>query len=165
VLVGPIAAGWYAGVARIAEGSKTAHVALTTASYPAMADRRDRRAVLARARRLNLAMAAVVATVLIIGGRFLIDHLYGASFAPSKPALTILAVGLVASCVATFETLSMLADHREREVMKVMAACLAVLVVGVIALVGALGWTGACWAMLAADALQAVLLTRCRTRR
>ena len=164
VLVGPTANGWYSGAARIVEASKTGHIALAAATYPVMADHQDRSAVLGRARRTNVMMAIAVAVVLIIGGRVLIERLYGPAFGESKPALTILALGLVASCVATFETLAMLAEHREREVLRVMGVSLVVLLVGLVAMVTAVGWIGACWAMLVADVTQSALLRRSRVR-
>lgn len=171
MLVGPTANGWYSGAARIVEASKTGHIALATAAYPMMAEATrddagaDHVAVLRRARLTNFVLALVVAGGLAIAGRMLVERLYGSAFAESKDALTILAVGLVASCVATFESLALLAEHREREVVRVMAACLAVLLVGLVVMVAAIGWVGACWAMLAADTAQAALLMSRRARR
>jgi O-antigen/teichoic acid export membrane protein len=171
VLVGPTANGWYSGAARIVEASKTGHIALATAAYPVMAEstRGDAGAdlglMLRRARLTNFVFALAVAGGLAVAGRMLVDRLYGSAFAESKHALTILAVGLVASCVATFESLAMLAEHREREVLRVMGACLAVLLGCLIVMVAAFGWIGACWAMLVADVTQASLLMKRRGRR
>ena len=171
MLVGPTANGWYSGAARIVEASKTGHIALAGAVYPVMADATrddagaDLGVVLRRARVTNFVSALAVAAGLAIAGRVLVDRLYGPGFAESKAALTILSVGLVASCVATFESLALLAEHREREVLRVMGVCLAVLLVGLVTMVAAFGWIGACWAMLAADLTQAVLLTRKRAGR
>ena len=171
VLVGPTANGWYSGAARIVEASRTGHIALATAAYPAMAEATrddagaDVRVMLRRARLTNFVLALAVAGGLAIAGRVLVERLYGSAFAESKDALPILAVALVASCVATFESLALLAERREREVLRVMAACVAVLLVGLVVMVTAFGWIGACWAMLAADVAQAALLTSRRVRR
>jgi O-antigen/teichoic acid export membrane protein len=172
VLVGPTTTGWYSGAARLVEASKTGHIALAGATYPVMAEaaarpgNHHRDAVLRTAKRTNLAMAIVLATMVIFVGPTLIDRLYGSAFASSKHAVTILAVGLVPSCVATFQSLSLFAEGREREVLRIMVVSIVVLGVGLAGFIAAFGWIGACWAMLVADSTQAILLmTRRRSRR
>jgi O-antigen/teichoic acid export membrane protein len=163
--VGPTATGWYSGASRIVEASKTGHVALAGAAYPLMAEAdkrpgdRDRELLLHRSRRLCLVSGAVVSITLVVGGPFLVDHLYGSAFASARSAVVILALGVVPSTLATFQSLALFAQHRERDVLRVMNVCIGVLVGGMVTLVPAVGWIGACWAMLVADITQAALLT------
>lgn len=165
VLVGPTATGWYSGASRIVEGSKVGHTALATATYPVMAaagghdDAVDRTAVVRRSWRACLVLGVAVSLVLIVAGNAVIDRVYGPEFVNSRHAVTILALGVVPSTIATFQSLAYLAQHREREVLRVLGGAVAVLALGIAVLVPVLGWIGACWAMLIADIAQAAVLT------
>jgi O-antigen/teichoic acid export membrane protein len=169
LLVGPAATGWYAGSARIVEGSKVGHVAIATATYPVMARGRVAREdgapdmgsyrMVQRSWAACLVLGAAVTVTLLVVGPALVSLLYGDGFADSRRGVIVLALGVVPSTVATFRTLSLLAEHREREVLWAMALGVAVLAVVSFALVPAFGWIGACWAMTIADTSQAVVLT------
>jgi O-antigen/teichoic acid export membrane protein len=171
VLVGPVATGWFAGASRIAEASKTGHLALYSAVYPAMAEDHASEPGARRAGALDwswrvcLALGAVVTIALLVVGPVLIDWLYGPAFAPSKGGLAILAVAVLPSTMATYQSLALLAAHREADTLRVLAVSLGVLVVAAGVLVPAIGWQGACWAILAADTVQACLMLRARAHR
>jgi O-antigen/teichoic acid export membrane protein len=126
LFVGPNASGWYSGASRIVEGSKVGHVALATASYPLMVqEHTDADAAVAVAVRRSwtacLVLGASVSIVLLVAGPTMVSWLYGDGYAPSGRGLRILALGVIPSTVATFHALSMLAEHREREVLQTMA--------------------------------------------
>jgi len=170
VVVGPVATGWFAGASRIAEASKTGHLALFSAVYPAMAEdqagERDgsRAAALALSWRVCIALGGAVTVGLLVVGPALIDWLYGPAFAPSKGGLAILAVAVLPSTMATYQSLALLAAHREADTLRVLAISLGVLVLAASVLVPTVGWQGACWAILAADTAQAGLMLRARAQ-
>ena len=64
--------------------------------------------------------------------------------------------------MATYQSLALLAAHREADTLGVLAISLGVLVVAAGVLVPAVGWQGACWAVVAADTTQAALMIRAR---
>ena len=79
VMVGPVATGWFAGASRVVEASKTAHLALFGAVYPAMAEATATAATAATTRRA----AEVAPERPISGGR---GGCASGSAAPSPPA-------------------------------------------------------------------------------
>ena len=168
VLVGPVATGWYAGASRITEASKTGHLALFGAVYPAMAQDEAERAdagpapALGWSWRVCVALGGAVTAGLLVLGPTLVDWFYGPAFAPSKGGLAILALAVVPSTMATYQSLALLAAHREADTLRVLAISLGVLVAAAGVLVPAVGWQGACWAVVAADTTQAVLMIRAR---
>ena len=165
VVVGPVATGWYAGASRIVEASKTGHLALFGAVYPAMAEDRARdtsderhRAGLHWSWRVCVIFGGIVTAGLLLVGPLLIDWLYGPAFAPSKRALDILALAVVPSTVATYQSLSLLAAHRETDNLRILGASVVVLLAALTTLVPTVGWIGACWAVVIADTTQASLM-------
>jgi O-antigen/teichoic acid export membrane protein len=169
MFVGPAATGWFAGASRVVDASKTGHLALFGAVYPAMAEERsaapptDRRpSELGWSWRLCVLLGGLVTAALLLLGPFIIDVLYPATFGPSKTALAILALTVVPSTVATYQSLTLLAEHREDETLRVLLISVTVLAALLVVLIPAIGWVGACWAVLGADTTQAVLMLRTR---
>jgi len=162
VFAGPAATGLYSSAARVVEASKTGHVALGAATFPLMAEAENRpgdaelTGVLRRSWMVCIGLAAAASLVLVVAGPTVVEHLYGHAYRRAEHAVVLLAVGIVPSTLATFLSLAMLAKHREREVLWVLALAVVVLAVALAVLVPALGLIGACWAMLAADTVQAV---------
>jgi O-antigen/teichoic acid export membrane protein len=186
VMVGPVATGWYAASARVVDASKTGHLALFGAVYPAMAHARTAETVAPAAlgdaagatsspsparRNLDwswrtcLLLGAAVSIALLLVGPLLIEWFFGPAFAPSKGALAILALTVVPSTAATYQSMALLADHRDTDTLRILTISLAVLVALLATLVPAVGWTGACWAVLGADFVHAALLLRARSDR
>lgn len=168
VAAGPAGTGWFAGASRIVEGSKTGHVAFFAALYPLLArahaglDDRDTDAI-ARSRRLSVLGAAALSVALIAASPLLVDLLYGPAFAPSAAGLSVLALAIVPSTLATFSTLELVAAHREGFTVRSIAISLAVLGGLLAVLIPLLGWIGACWAIVGAEVVQAgTLLLVCR---
>jgi O-antigen/teichoic acid export membrane protein len=168
VVIGPVATGWFAGASRIVEASKTAHLAMFSAVYPAMAEAHVEGDVdatpdgdgpdLGWSWRVCLGLGGVVTAGLLVLGPFLIDRLYGPTFGPSRSGLAILALTVIPSTVATYTSLALLAAHREGETLRVLLISLAVLLVLLAVLLPTVGWMGACWAVLGADTTQASLM-------
>jgi O-antigen/teichoic acid export membrane protein len=113
---------------------------------------------------LCIALGGLVTAALLVLGPLIIDVLYAPTFGPSKTALAILALTVVPSTVATYQSLTLLAEHREDETLRVLAVSAAVLMALLLVLIPAIGWIGACWAVLGADITQAVLMLRTRAR-
>jgi O-antigen/teichoic acid export membrane protein len=165
---GPAATGLFAGALRIVEASRTGHVALFASVYPAMAeayaDRTSNPVTLRWSWRLSVVSAVLISGALLLLGPTLVDHLYGAAFGPAKPALAILAVGVVPSTIAAYQSLALLAADRARDGLRALSASLATLVAATAALIPAVGWIGACWALVIADTTNAALMTAARVR-
>jgi O-antigen/teichoic acid export membrane protein len=168
VMVGPVATGWYAGASRVAEASKTGHLALFGAVYPAMAEAKTGEAAAAahhglqRSWRACLVLGALVSAGLLLIGPWLIEVLYGPSFVPSQNALRILALSIVPSTAATYQSLALLADHRDDETLWIQVVSLVALAVLLAGLVASFGWLGACWAVLGAETARAALMVYAR---
>jgi O-antigen/teichoic acid export membrane protein len=168
VMVGPVATGWYAGASRVAEASKTGHLALFGAVYPAMAEANSGDAAasarpgLQRSWRACLLLGALVSVGLLVIGPWLIELLYGPSFVPSQNALRILALTIVPSTAATYQSLALLADHRDEETLWIQVISLVVLAVLLAGLIASFGWLGACWAVLGAETARAALMLYAR---
>ena len=165
----PVVAGWLSAATRVADASKTGHVAWFTALFPSLAadanaDPDERRARARRARRLSVGLGVVVTIGLVTFGPWLTTTLYGPSFAPSRAAVRVLALAVVPSTVATHQSLALLVARREIVTLRVLAVCAFVLAVLLAVLVPLLGWIGACWSVVLAETVHATLLTRAARR-
>jgi PST family polysaccharide transporter len=160
-LGGAALTGWYSAALRAVEASKTVHLSVFTALYPAMAQADPSGQVAGTIRlswRLLLAGAFALALGLSLLSTTLVDLLYGVGFAAATPILRILAWMLVPYTVNSFLTLAFVASHRVRAVGWALTASL--LGLGLLSLwwIPAYGLEGAAWAALSAECLQAVLL-------
>jgi O-antigen/teichoic acid export membrane protein len=122
------------------------------------------RAALRWSWRASVAGGVLISGALLLAGPWLIDRLYGAAFAPARTGLVILALGVVPSAVATYQSLALLAADRARDTLRVLASSLAILVATTALLVPTVGWIGACWATLVADIANAALMLAARAR-
>jgi O-antigen/teichoic acid export membrane protein len=171
MFAGPAATSWYSCASRTVEASKAGHVALFGAVYPVMAEGRvaDRRddAVqrdLRRSWRLCIGLGGLVAVALLLIGPILIGRLFGDAFEPSIAGLRILAVAVIPSTIATYQSLALLAAHAEATTLRILSVSLLILVAGTATLVPVMGWIGACWAVLSAETAQAALMLASRRR-
>lgn len=169
MFAGPAATGWFAGASRVVEASRTGHVALFGALYPAMAEAhaaaeagQSSAGGLGWAWQLSVLGAAAISASLFVLSSLTIELLYGPAFAPSAGALGILALSVVPSTVATHQSLELLAAHREALTLRALLASLVVLVALLAALVPIAGWIGACWAVLGAEIVLAGTLLALR---
>ena len=164
-LAGAAVTGWFSAGLRTVEASKTIHLAVFTALYPAMAEasfaRDDAEELLpwsgsfGLSWKLLLAGAGAAALVLTLFADPITRLLYGAEFAESVLALKILAWTLIPFTVNNFLSLANLAVRRERIVIRVQ-------LVGLLIMFGLDAWwvpqwglTGACLASLLAESAQA----------
>jgi O-antigen/teichoic acid export membrane protein len=166
---GIASAGFFSAPSRVVEAAKVGHLAVFTALYPAMAERKGRdRHWFQSYRPEGLALLAVAALAslgcsLLAGP--LITWLFGVEYHPSIPVLKILAWTLLPYTVNGFLSLAFLANGDE-------AAVLAGLSTGLLALAALTAWwgkaggaQGAAWAVLYAECLQAAVLSFQAARR
>jgi len=171
-LVGPAQTGWFSAALRVIEASKTVHLAVFTALYPAMALvskgtlpaemagtrwKKPWQGSFGQAWKLLLAGAAAASLVIFFLARPITQILYGPEYASSAEGLRLLSYILIPFTVNTFFSLAILADHKEQTVMRVQ-------LVGLATLIGLNAWwiprwgvAGACLAFVLAETLQAIL--------
>jgi O-antigen/teichoic acid export membrane protein len=162
--------GIFSAAARMVEASKTAHIAVFVALYPAMASGMSSRAT--RAERSEpvgegrrsayfgflLAGALIISLLLFILAKPLVIILYGNEFLLSINVLQILAWTLIPFTLNTYLTLSFLASKREGLVGRALAVSLLGLLILNLWWIPARGPAGAAWASLIAECLQSVIL-------
>jgi O-antigen/teichoic acid export membrane protein len=172
VVAGPAATGWFVGASRIVEASKTGHVALFGALYPAMVANRVSSASgstldrdIGRIGRMSTVAAGALSAGLAILAPFIVRLLYGPAFGPSAGALAILAISIVPSTIASYRSLALLAEHREALALRALAASLMALIGLLAVLIPIAGWIGACWAVLGAESVLAAGMLIASSRR
>ncbi|HEX5239870.1 MAG TPA: oligosaccharide flippase family protein [Candidatus Limnocylindrales bacterium] len=185
LVAGPLATGWFAASARIADGSTAGHVALFGALYPELvvtaeaidatpvstpdatpvatpdATRDQARA----ARAISLGGSIVIAAILVLFGPAIVGLLYGPSFEPAAAVLSILAIGVIPSIEATRGSLELVASGRETAMIGALAGSLATLVLLLAVLVPVAAAPGAAWAVLGGELVQAGLVGMASRRR
>ncbi len=171
-LAGPAPTGWFSAALRVVEASKTVHMAVFIALYPAMAYgaktispageantlwKKPWEGSFKQAWRLLLAGAVAASLALFFLAGPITRILYGPEYAPAAESLRLLGLILIPFTVNTFFSLSILANHKEQTVMVVQ-------LVGLVALVGLNAWwiprwgvNGASPAYIMAETLQALL--------
>jgi O-antigen/teichoic acid export membrane protein len=173
-LDGPAVTGWFSAALRAVEASKTVHLAVFTALYPAMAQAANAalakpsaeqtnenltgagfwKGSLGRHGKLLLGGALLAALGLCLLAAPVTLLLYGEEYAPAIQALRILAWILVPFTANTFLSLSFLAARRERTVMRVQLIGLGTLAVLNAWWIAQWGLVGACLASVAAESVQ-----------
>ncbi len=162
-LAGAAATGWYSAGARVVEAAKIGHVAVFTALYPMMAQQRSRSgADWARRFRgpgLGLLVGAVLAACsLELLAKPLTLLLYGDAYLPAAGLIRILGWLLVPYSLNSFLTLAFLARGEEAAIVRALAvgtATLAILTAWWTPMAGA---SGAAWAAVCAEVVQAMVL-------
>ena len=171
-LVGPAPTGWFSAALRVIEASKTVHMAVFTALYPAMAQaskagppaalavrsgRNPGKAPLSNPGGCLLAGAGAASLAILIFAGPLTRFLYGPEYAPAAAGLRVLGLILIPFTANTFFSLAIFADHKEQTVMRVQLA-------GLVTLVGLNAWwiprwgvAGACLAFVLAETAQVLL--------
>ena len=170
-LQGPAITGWFSAALRVLEASKTVHLAAFTALYPAMAlaaggqpageaglsGGAPWRGSFRLSWKFLLFGAVLVSTALFFLAAPLTSFLYGSDFAPSVPALRLLAWVLIPFTVNTFYSLYGLANHKEKRVMYVQLTGLVTLVALNSWWIPKWGLSGACLAAILAESAQAAI--------
>jgi O-antigen/teichoic acid export membrane protein len=156
-LGGAALTGLYSSALRVVEAAKLVHLAVLTALYPRMAQPESAGAVWLSFRWL-LAWALALAVGLSLLAAPVVNLLYGAAFASAAPILCILAWTLVPYTVSAFLSLAFVASHRPRAVGWALTVSLTGLGFFSLCWIPAYGLSGAAWATLSAEILQAFVL-------
>jgi O-antigen/teichoic acid export membrane protein len=150
--------GLFSAAARVVEASKSAHLAVFAALYPALAQSSGQGERLHGYFRFLLAGALLIAVSLAAFANPLVTLFYGNEFNLSADMLRILAWTLIPFTVNTWFTLSYLASKREGLVGRALAASLVGLLTLNLWWIPARGPEGGAWASLLAESLQSVIL-------
>ncbi|HET9587657.1 MAG TPA: oligosaccharide flippase family protein [Anaerolineales bacterium] len=180
---GAVETGLYSAAFRAVEASKTAHLAVFAALYPAISkgmsllhspasmlsaavatastsdlpSAQRERLVTAYAKFL-LAGATIISLSLFILAGPLVVFLYGSEFMVSSSILQILAWILIPFTINTYLTLSLLALNRERLIGRALAISLLALLALNFWWIPARGAEGSAWAALVAECVQSIVL-------
>lgn len=156
-LAGDSVTGWFSAAARIVAALQLAPQALLGALFPLMSrwsfDKQLVRAPLI----LSIAFGALAALGITFAAPPLIALIYGARFAPSASALSLLIWGLIPYTFTATVTLELIATRRERRVVFGNLIGVGVSAAMYVVLVPAFGLIGACWASVASEWTQAAL--------
>lgn len=166
---GAMETGIYSAASRAVEASKTMHLAVFAALYPAMAQTINRRSSSPErsewayrdqrfVARFLISGAILISVTLFVSAKPLVILLYGIEYISSVRVLQILAWILVPFTVNTYLTLSFLASNRERLVGRALTASLLGLLILNLWWIPASGPEGSAWAALIAEILQSALL-------
>lgn len=152
--------GLFSAAARIVEAARLGHIAAFTVFYPALAKEHhagiDRR--IFHLSGLFLVVAASGGSVLLFFlARPLIEVFFGSDYRASVPVLQVLAFSLIPYTVSSFLSLEFLAQNKEKILLRLLAFSLLVQLILSSLFIPRLGASGAGWAILIAETVQAVL--------
>ena len=156
-LSGAALTGLYASALRVVDAAKLVHFATLTALYPLMA-RSESSGMVQLSLKLLLAWALALAVGLSVLAAPMVHLLFGEQFTPAAPILRILAWTLPPYTVSSFLSLAFVARNRPRAVGWALTVSLFGLALFSCYWIPAYGLTGAAWATLTAEIIQAVLL-------
>ena len=161
-LFGALPAGLFSAAARVVEVAKVGHIAVFTAIYPVMAQRKSRDIDWLQSFRpewlVLLGAAALASLGMFLLAGPLIGWLFGEEYRPSIPVLKILAWTLLPYTINTFLNLAFLANGDEPVVLGALSASLIALASLTLWLGQAAGPQGAAWAVLYAESIQSAIL-------
>jgi len=162
---GATATGMCSAAFRMVEASKTMHLAVFAALYPALAQGQADTIHQGRwsevfkvSWKVLLAGATIIAIVLFILAKPLVTLLYGREFTASTTVLQILAWMLIPFTINTYLTLSFLTSNRERLIGRAMTVSLIGLLILNLWWIPAQGPVGSAWAALSAECIQSASL-------
>jgi O-antigen/teichoic acid export membrane protein len=178
-LAGDAATGWFSAAAKVIEAAKIGHYAFFGALFPVVARAaargpRDGRRRTEDGSRLSvfqprssvthhpfailLLLTLLAALLITLAARPLVELLYGAGYAPTVTALTILAWSLLPYTIGAKLSLELVAGGQERLVLRAVILTLVVSLLLYGLLISRLGLVGACYALLLSELIQAVIL-------
>jgi len=158
-LVGDSATGLFASSIRVTEALKLGHYAILGASLPMLS-----RGALDSVTRFRssfwmmLAVSALLAGVAAVLARPLSVLLFGREFAAASDALVILVWSLIPYTVGAFISVDLVAHGREYDLLKAMSVAVLAFVLLYFFLTRQYGMTGAAWAGLIGETVQAIIL-------
>jgi O-antigen/teichoic acid export membrane protein len=164
-MTGAVDTGLFSAAARTVEASKTIHLAIFAALYPAMALARNELASqkelmhdIRTSRNVLLAGGIFGALILFALANPIINLLYGNGYISSAPVLRILSWTLIPFTINNYLTLSFVASNREKLVAYALAASLLGLLILNLWWIPLAGPVGSARAMLLAESIQSIIL-------
>jgi O-antigen/teichoic acid export membrane protein len=150
--------GLFSAAARVVEASKSAHLAVFAALYPALAQSSQQGEHFRGYFQFLLAGAIFIAGLLTAFANPLTTLLYGSEFGASSEVLKILAWTLIPFTLNSYFTLSFLASKREKLVGRALGLSLFGALILNLAWIPSRGPEGSAWAFLLAECIQSVIL-------
>ncbi len=158
VLTDSTQTGLYSAAARVVEASKTAHLAVFAALYPALAQSLQKGERMHGYFKFLMAGAIFIAVSLAAFANPLTVLLFGNEFGASSEVLKILAWTLIPFTINSYFTLSFLASKREKIVGRALGLSLLGALILNLAWIPSRGPEGGAWAFLLAECIQSVTL-------
>lgn len=155
--------GVFSAAARVIEAARVGHIAALTALFPALAKahhNRPTRATFGFSLLLFLAISTVASVLLFLFAGPIVDIFFGGEYRPSIIVLKILAFTLIPYTVNSFLSTALLAQKREKIVLRVLGVSLFMLLTLNLILVPVNGQVGAGWATLTTEIAQSILFLR-----
>jgi O-antigen/teichoic acid export membrane protein len=164
LLGGDAPTGWFSAAARIVDAAKIAHFAVLGALLPALSNlqpstdgRHAEQALFRRSLLLLSIFAIIMAVGIALFCRPLVLFLYGTAYAPTAPALQVLALSLIPYTLSANLSLRLIVQGRERRVLQATAISLAASAALYLWLIKSLGLMGASLAAVCSESLQALI--------
>jgi O-antigen/teichoic acid export membrane protein len=168
-MAGATTTGLFSAAARIVEASKTIHLGIFAALYPAMSQAQTDalnkslwNVTFKLSWRILMAGAVTIALILYLMSTILVRALYGGQFIGSAAILQILGWAFIPFTVNSYLTLSCLAANQEWIVGRALAASLLGLLILNLWWIPLYGPQGSAWASLAAECIQSVIFLMSR---
>jgi O-antigen/teichoic acid export membrane protein len=156
--LGDSATGIFSSAARVVDGLKFGHYAILGALLPALSrGSPDSWQSFRKAFFLLVMVSLVFAVTLVIFANPVISILYGKEFLPAVKQLSLLGWSLLPYTISSFISYSLIARGLEFTLVKATAISLLVYVVLYLWLISSSGLSGAIWAALIGECLQAVI--------
>lgn len=157
-LLGDSATGLFSSSARIVDGLKFGHYAILGALLPALSrGTPDSWQSFRKAFLLLMTASLVFAIALVVFANPIITILYGKEFFPAVPQLRLLSWTLLPYTISSFISYNLIARGLEYTLVKATVISLIIYAVLYLWLIHSTGLSGAIWATLIAECLQAVV--------
>jgi O-antigen/teichoic acid export membrane protein len=157
-LMGDGPTGLFSAVSRVVDGLKLGHYAVLGALLPVLSRRGEgSKQSFAKGFLLLLGLSALFGTGLTLFAAPIVDALYGRSFASAAALLPQLGWSLIPYTVSSFISYDLIARGLELTLVKLAGISLVIFVFLYLALISAFGLSGAVWAALAGECVQAVI--------
>jgi stage V sporulation protein B len=157
-LLGDSATGLFSSAARVVDGLKFGHYAILGALLPALSSEAPGSWQSFRKAFLFLMIASLAfAVALVIFASPIVIILYGKEFLPAVNQLSLLGWSLLPYTISSFISYSLIARGLERTLVRATVISLIVYVVLYFWLINSNGLSGAIWAALIGECLQAVV--------
>lgn len=157
-ILGDSATGIFSSAARVVDGLKLGHYAVLGGLLPILARRtqQSKQSFLLGFLFL-IGLSLVIAIVLTLLSSSIIRFLFGMSYSPATPLLSTLGWSLIPYTISSFISYDLIAQEQEVTLVKATAASLTLFLVLYIWLIFRYDVTGAVYATLAGETLQAII--------